>query len=443
MKNTVVVSFEDQAIRVIYSSPKKEGHTVGNVITLHDAQFGEFLRSEKTKEFIVVSNFRETYQDTITVPVVKKKYLEKIIEIEIQKKCPFKDFSYVYYLSEEKMIENRKTFEVFVFAVRNSEVMNLITRFTDMGKKVTAVYPDIFSLARMTRTDGKYVLCVSGVGHNKNLFLIRDGKIAFIREANSPETDMTDYDMRNIEMTANYCRQTLRINPSFVVLTGTLSRNFNVSVDNSLPVICMVPPPGIIMDNRIILEYMTAVSALCADKSCDIAPRSYKDLTVIMGILRYSTATFLCLIILSVIYTAIVVKSVLPLREGFQNSVRDLPDLDRVISSYENEVSRFSEYSALISSFESSMETPDILDLLNAFTQIKGDRIRVDSLDVASNDGVLQCKIEGRAVTENYAEAGRSYEKFTESLSDIKGLSVTKILFELKDKKIFVEADYK
>src|SRR3989337_509377 len=274
MKNTVVVSFEDQAIRVIYSSTKKEGHTVGNVITLHDAQFGEFLRSEKTKEFIVVSNFSETYQETITVPVVKKKYLEKIIEIEIHKKCHFEDFSYLYHLSEEKIIENRKTFEVFVFAVRNNEVMNLISRFTDMGKRVSAVYPDVFTLARMTRTDGKYGLCVSGFGDNKNLFLVRDGKIVLIRKANSPEADMTDYDMRNIEMTVNYCRQTLRITPACVILTGSLSANYNVSVNTSLPVICLVPPPGIHMDNRTILEYMTAVSALCADKSCDIAPRN-------------------------------------------------------------------------------------------------------------------------------------------------------------------------
>ncbi|MCC6545104.1 MAG: hypothetical protein IT392_11525 [Nitrospirae bacterium] len=443
MNNTVVVSFENQEIRVIYATSKKGGLFVRDAITLNDAQFEEFLRSEKTKEFIVAGNFRETYQDTITVPFVKKKYLDKIIKFEIQKKCPFKDFSYIYYLSGEKIVENRKTLEIFVLAVRNNEVMNLITRFTNMGKKVTAVYPDIFALARMTRTDGKYGLSVSGAGHNKNLFLVRDGRIVLVREANSPEADMTDYDMRNIEMTANYCRQTLRINPSFIILTGTLSGNFNVSVDNSLPVICMIPPPEIHMDNRIFLEYMTAVSALCADKGCDIAPLSYKNLTFLMQFLRYSTAAFFCLAILSVIYTAIVVMSILPLREGFQNAVRDMPEIDRILSTYENEMSGFTKYSTLISSFERSMEKPDILDLLNAFARIRGGRIRVDSLDISSDEGVLHCKIEGRAFTENYAEAGRAYEKFIGSLADIQGLSVTKNIFELKDKKLFVEADYR
>ena len=89
------------------------------------------------------------------------------------------------------------------------------------------------------------------------------------------------------------------------------------------------------------------------------------------------------------------------------------------------------------------METPDFLDLLKAFTQIKENRMRVDSIEISANDGVLLCKIEGSAVTENYAEAGSAYEKFMGSLADIQGLSVTKNLFELKDKKIFVEAEYR
>lgn len=443
MKKTVVVSFENQTIKVIYAFPKKGGHTVRDVITLNDAQFREFLKSEKTKKFIVVSKFIETHQDTITVPVVKKKYLEKIIEIEIKKKCPFDDFSYIYHLSEKKIIENRKTYEVFFFAVSNNEVMNLISRFTDMGKVVSAVYPDVFSLARMARTNGEYGLCVSGVGHSKNMFLVRDGMIALIREANSPEADMTDYDMRNIDMTVNYCRQTLRMSPSFIILTGNLSANYNVSVNASLPVICLVPPSGIHVDNRMIPDYMTAVSALCADKSCDIAPRNYKHIAFTVELLRYSTATFLCLIILSVIYTAFVVKTTLPIREKFQDSVKDLPDLDGVFSSYEKEMSRHSEYGSLIASFEKSMETPDIFHLLTAFTRIKGGRMRVDTIDITSDDGVLKCKIEGTAVTDNYAEAGSAYETFMGSLADIKGLSVTKHLFELKDKNLFVEADYR
>lgn len=443
MKPVVVVSFEDQSIRVIYASKKKGVMKATDVITLNEAQFADFLRSEKTREFIVVSNFRENFQDTISVPVVKKKYLEKIIEIEIRKRCQFKDFSYIYSLSGEKIIENRKTLEVFVFAVRNDEVMNLISRFTEMGKRVKAIYPDVFSLARMAGTDGKYGLCVSVSGQGKKLFLSRDGRIGLIREANSPESDMTDYDMRNIEMTVNYCRQTLRINPSFIILTGNLSSNYKVSVNTPVPVICLPPPQGIHMDSRVILEYMTAISALYADKCIDIAPRSYKSINFTMELLRYSAAAFLCLTVLSIVYTIIVVKSTLPIREKFQNSIRDLPDIDMVLSSYEREVSRLNEYGPLMSSLERSMDTPDILNLLNSFTRLKGDSIRIDSLDVTLNDGVLQCKIEGSAITENYAVAGRSYEKFMRSLGDIRGLTVTKNVFELKEKKLFVEADYR
>ena len=443
MKNTVVVSFENQTIRVIDASLKGSVHTVKDVLTLKDTQLGDFLRSEKTKEFIVVSKFRESYQDTINVPVVKKKYLEKIIEIEIRKKCPFRDFSYLYHLSGEKIIENRKSLEIFVFAVKNNELTNLIRRFTDMGKTVRAVYPDVFSLSSIIRTDSKYALCVSETGINKNLFLINDRKMVFVREAQSLEAGMTDFDMRNVEMTLNYCRQTLRINPSLVVLTGNLCKNFNASLNISVPVVCLVPPPNIQMDSRIILEHVTAISALCSGSDNDIAPREYKEVKFTVALLRYSTATLLCLIILSVFYTGIGFKSTLAAREEFQDSYKDLPDIDRVLTSYEREVSRFNGYRSLVASFESSMATPDILDLLNAFTRLKGDKIRLDSINVSVNDGVLKSRIEGAAVSENYAEAGAAYERFTGSFDDIKGLTIIKNVFELKERKLFVEADYR
>lgn len=443
MKDTVVVSFENQKIRVVYASLKGRSHFIKDVLTLDDSQFQDFLKKDKTKEFIVVSNFRQAYQDTIHIPVVKKKYLAKIIEIEVRKKCPYRDFSYLYHLSGEKIIENRKTLEIFVIAVENRELMNLINRFTDMGKTVKAVYPDVFSLSSMIRTDGKYALCVSGAGMSKNLSLIHDRKIVFVREANSMEADMTDFDMRNIEMTVNYCRQTLRIDPAFVVLTGNLGLNFNVTLNPSVPIVCLVPPPDIRGANSAILDNMTALSALYAGDERDITPRDFKNVKFTISLLRYSTATLLFLFVLSVFYAAIVYKSTLPVREEFQNSVKALPDIAGVLSSYEREMSRSNDYRSLIASFESSMETPSILDFLKTFTRLKEERIRLDAIEVSSSEGVLHSRIEATAVSENYAVAGTAYEKFMRSLADIKGLTITKNIFELKDRKLSVEADYR
>ena len=188
---------------------------------------------------------------------------------------------------------------------------------------------------------------------------------------------------------------------------------------------------------------MTALSALYAGDECDITPRDFKNVKFTISLLRYSTATLLCLFVLSVFYTAIVYKSTLPVREEFQNSVKDLPDIDSVLSSYEREMSRFNDYRPLITSFESSLEAPGILDFLKTFTRLKEERIRLDTIEVSSSEGVLHSRIEGTAVSENYAEAGTAYEKFMGSLADIKGLTITKNIFELKDRKLSVEADYR
>lgn len=443
MKNTVVVSFENQTIKVIYASSKGSTITVKNALTLNESQFEDFLRSEKTKEFIVVNNFRESYQNTIYIPVVKKKYLEKIIEIEIQKKCQFRDFSYIYFLLGEKIIENRKTLEVFVFAVKNEELMSLIGRFIDKGKTVRAVYPDTFSLAWMVRTEGKYALCVSGDGIDKKLFLVNDGKIVLVREARSVETDMTDFDMRNIEMTVNYCRQTLRINPSYVYLTGNLCKNFNVSLTSSVPITCLLLPQCMNADSKVRLEYITALSALWAGSDIDISPHEYRDIKFTIALLNYSTATIIFIMVLSVFYTGIILKSAVGLRDEFKNSVMELPDIDKTLKSYEMERSRINGYRPLIASFDSSAENPAVRNLLSDLTGIKANEIRLDSIDITDSDGVLRCRIDGITEPESYAESEAAYEKFIGSFDNIKGLTITKKNFELKDRRLSVEADYR
>ena len=443
MKNTVVVSFENQTIKVIYASSKGGAITVKDALTLNESQFEDFLRREKTKEFIVVNNFRESYQNTIYIPLVKKKYLGKIIEIEIQKKCQFRNFSYIYFLLGEKIVENRKTLEVFVFAVRNEELTSLIGRFIDKGKMVRAVYPDTFSLALMVRTEGKYALCVSGDGVDKNLFLVNDRKIVFVREAKSVETDMSDFDMRNVEMTVNYCRQTLRINPSYVYLTGNLCKNFDVSLISSVPVACFLLPQGMNADSKIRLEYITALSALLAGSDIDISPHEYRDVKFTIALLNYSTSTILFIMVLSVFYTGVIFKSAVGLRDEFKDSVRELPDIDKILTSYEMERSRTNGYRPLIASFDNSVESPNIRKLFSDFTGLKGDKIRLDSIDVTASNGVLHCRIDGITEPESYADSEVAYENFIGSFDNIKGLTITKKDFELKDRRLSVEADYR
>src|SRR4030067_2762686 len=173
MGSRVVISFEGDGARVVYASARSGAVMVHDALVLKAGEIDGFLEKEKAREFVVVNSFRETFQETVLIPYTSGKYRRKIIEIEIRKRCAFDSFSYLYLLPGEKFVENKKETEVFVFAVRTSEIDALLARFSRLGKTVTALYPDIFLLSSMIDSAGRAVLCVTESGPNKTLFLVR------------------------------------------------------------------------------------------------------------------------------------------------------------------------------------------------------------------------------------------------------------------------------
>ena len=79
MGKTVAVSFEGASVKVVHASLKGTTVTVERAETIPDNEFDNYLRREKASEFIVTSEFKESYHDIITTPVVKKQFLEKIL----------------------------------------------------------------------------------------------------------------------------------------------------------------------------------------------------------------------------------------------------------------------------------------------------------------------------------------------------------------------------
>ncbi|MBI5588101.1 MAG: hypothetical protein HY889_07025 [Deltaproteobacteria bacterium] len=444
MGNTVAVSFEGSNIKVVYASVTGGETGVTDALTLDESRLDYFLDKEKAREFIVVKNFAGAYQELFQVPAAKKKYLSKIIGIEISKRCQFKDFSSIHFLLDKKTVENRKVIDVFAFAVRNEELTELINRFASRGKKVSAVYPDFFSIASMVGPSAKNALCVAQAGAGKGLFLVKEGKVVFVREAGTLDAGVTDFDMQNIEMTVNYCRQTLRVNPFAVFLTGSLSNDYRATTGASVPIACLMPPAGLRVDRKIFQEYGAAVSALFGKSSIDISPREYREEKFLTWLLGYSTAALLLLTILAGAYTGIVLKGALAAKKEYTKPAERPADLSTVVESYERERAKIEKYRPLLKVLDAKSANPPVHSLLASVTQLKLGQIRFDSISVVpAADGALSLKVEGTVDGDGWAAAEAAYEKFTGSFSERGDLKITKEAFDLKEKRILVEAEYR
>lgn len=430
-----VVSFEDTAIRVVYATFKRKEPVVKDALTLRNEQFDDFLQKEKTKEFIVVNTFKDFFQDTILIPPAKKRYLKKLIEAEIRKRSGLKDFSFIYTVSGEKLVEGRRMKEIFVFAVKDEDIKDIIDRFVSRGKVVRALYPDVFSIASQIDSV-EPVLCVSEAGLNKNLFLIKDGRIQFVRTAQSLEHGVSDLDVQNINMTVNYCRQAMRVNPSLIILTGRLCTDYNATTHPAIPISCLSH------QSKVFLDFATALSALHVDRDKDLLTTEYKNLYRTRLFLRYLTSLFLALSVISLGYAGYVIKNILDTRSKLDTIRKGLPDLVSALSMYDARKSELSVYMPFIKSLKDASKIPDIQRLLYLLSGLKRDNIRIDSIAITAGDNVLKIEMRGLVRTEGFANAQMHYQRMIDSITSINGFIIKGHGLELKDKSFHIEMEY-
>ncbi|MDI6890547.1 MAG: hypothetical protein QMC83_06365 [Thermodesulfovibrionales bacterium] len=457
MGRAIVVSFEDETIRVLYATFRRKNIVVDDALILRNEQFDDFLLKEKRKEFIVVNSFKDFFQDTILVPPTKARLIKILVEAEIRKRSQFKDFSFIYTTTGEKIVQQRRMKEVFVFAVRNEDIKEIVNRFIFKGKVIKAIYPDIFSLACLIRPEPMPLLCVSETGLNKNIFLIKDGVMQFIRIAQSLEQGIGDVDIQGIKMTINYCRQALKINPYLIMLIGSLCSNYNVTVDTSIPIACLThqsfrsprtngltPVVRGSQMSSALLDFISPLSALFIprDRDINLLTIEYKNLFRTRLLLRYSTALFLSLSIIGMVYTGFIVKNIMESKDRLSSIRRNLPDIDNTLTIYDMKKAELAGYMPFVTSFRNAASIPDIQRFLYLLSELKVDSIRIDYISINTGNNILNVELKGSVKTEGYAGMQMDYQKLINSIAGLKGVSIKSHGLDFKDKSFHIKMEY-
>lgn len=443
MGKAVVISLEDETIKVVYASIKRKNVAVNDALILRDDQLDDFLRKEKTKEFIVVNSFKDFFQEIIHVPPAKEKFIKKLIELEIKKRSPFKDFSFIYTILGEKVVENRSVKEVFVFAVSAEELKDIVNRFILNGKAVKAIYSDIFSLASGVDSVDVPVLCVSEVGLNKNLFLIKGGKVQFVRSVRSPEHGVRDFDIQNINMTVSHCRHLLRVDPSFVILTGRLSSNYKATADVSIPVACLTGHLASATKlNETLLDFISPISALFATNDINLLTEEYRSFFQIKSFLRYSASIFLALSILGMGYIGHKVKNIIDTKVRIDSIRKELPDVNYIVSAYDSKKAELDKYTPFLTSLKNSAATPDVQRPLYLLSKLKTDNIRIDSLSVNVSNNIL-VELKGLVKSDDPPRMYMDYQRFIGSILALKDYSIKAHKLDPQNKSFHVELEYR
>jgi hypothetical protein len=332
----VVVSFEGNDVKIIHALRRRNSVRVERTEIIADEELDGYLQRERETEFTVICDFKESYHDVLVIPVLKPRYLEKIIEAEIRKATGKRDFTFVYSPLGERVINNRKMLEIFYFMVSNETIRKVMDRFYKHGKFVKALYPLVFTAAALLNSGSSTEanLNIIGTGKERIVFFTKNGALNFIRNYESSETDFTDFDIQNINMTINYCYQNLRAKPSSVMLLGELTELSPVHTQPIAPLAALYKAEKIQCTREIFDKFFLSIASLYVAKSVNILSNEFKKIRALRHFTVYASRVFILLAVLclgSIFYEA---NDTLYNRKQMQSVVSNQSDMEAVYADY-------------------------------------------------------------------------------------------------------------
>ena len=444
MAKTVAVSFEGESVKVLHSSLKGNTLSIIKSEIIPDAEFDDYLSTSKVTEFLVSCNFIETIHDTITVPPVKTKYLEKVIESKIRKVTNRHDLSYITFTLGEQMVGKRKDQEIYFLGVSERELTEIINRFHNQNKIVKALYPSLFSAAALIRRSFREepVLGALHTGNETGVFFLKKGDIHFIRHYESTEQGLNDFDIQNINMTINYCFQNLRTNPSSVLLLGGLASSSEFTSTTISPLASFFKPDNITCSREIFSEFLIPIASVYASKESNIMSRDFKNIFALRRYMTYAATFFIILTVLLFGFSLFKGRSIADKRTRISQASEALHNVDNIYAAYQERTDSINRLMTMADYINRS--SPDLGALLVKIGSINRSDITFTSIEAKlTRENTFIVLIRGTSSVDSYASLQASFEDVLDIIKGVKNAEVNDSDLNISNHSFSVELHYK
>lgn len=455
MSEKIIISFEDDIIKVLSVKPATKGMIIKKTLTLNDRELEDYLEEEKTRDFIVVANFEAFYQDIIYLPPTKEKYLRQIIGLAIRKKIPeLVDFSFTYQIIDEIIRDGRKMKEVFFYAVNNGDLLQTIDRFSRHKKTVKAFYPSAFCLSMLFKkfieTDDDVFLVVFSSGQSKTMFLLKNLQLIFVRRITAAETGMSDFDIQNINMTINHCRQSLRISPAKIVLLGDICKEFAGNETFIIPTVCMETIPAISAIRGNTADFFIPLSTALAGKQLAMSsmlPQNYKLLNIRKSIVLSGVWIFLLLSVLIGVFIGNQINTIAIVNDDIKRLREKIYQNMTLLVFLKEKSSEFRKIEPQIEYINSSSSAHNLQKILHALS-VLGDKtvkktVTTHTIQIATKGECWQVNLNGDIIADKYVEIYQNYQNLLGVLRNMKEIEIVSDRLDFKNKSFQIEVCYR
>lgn len=451
----VIVSFQDHSVQIVHAKAKHDELAIEKSITLAVDELDNYLASDKSRSYTVIADFATLRQEIIYLPRTKEKYLKPLIENEIKNRfADLGECSYFYnILGLDFTYEGKKWFEIAIFLVSDEEAYALIDRFARFDKTISALFLPATPIARLAdldeSPDAETTFCVADMESYKSLLLLRGGKVCFTRKVPSSGPGLTDEDVQNINMTINYCTQTLKYPPTQVLIIGEPCDTDMPDIDLPIPTRWLAVPDFVRASRETVMKYLVPVAAALPVKNRreqTLLPADYSLLKARTTALAWLTMVLLLLGTLCGGYGIVKSAANRTQEKKIDALKQEAEKLTGILPAYEAQKTELEKITPFITYINKKREAPDFQKALVALSQLgkpELGRIRVKSIKMSSDAGSAIISLSGIIDTKTYTDLYAQHKLLLETAKKSGGLEITSEKLNLKDSSFELAARHR
>lgn len=452
MSDVLSLYFDGVIIQALTVCTSGYSVTVKSALTFSYDELDAYLSFSKENNCILCCNSPTFYQDIIHLPPAVVKHYDNLIRVEVLKAHPgLTNFTISHRIVGETSIGGKLFNKIVAFSYTDDAVAGFLSTFNRHDKLVSNVYAAPYAVFRLANTPhagdiGQARLFIAALPGEKLLLVSNNNELEFIRKMPSSEVALRVEDANSINMTLDYCVQSLRVNPLEAVMLDPSENYEELSPLFSVPFrTAMLPRLANIPDDTV-RDYLAPLAAALhhaeSPKNGDIRPKDYisfsknkKRLSVVSMLLIASI-----LLLSGYLLTGLVVKS--DLKENINKLRIDLSGENVEMATYKKldaEVNLLKQQIDFINKHNTSLDPTTALAMLSL---PPSNKYSVKKVAIQSQGSFLNVQIEGDITASDFTETQATFEGIVGQLSKIPGYIISSSSVNIKQKSFSVLARY-
>ena len=433
-------------------------HVSGNSMTIKDArtfphdELEGYLTVCPEKSCIICCNPPSFYQDIVYLPPVAGRFYDNLVRAEVRKEhSDLSSFSLFHRTIGEATIDGSIYNKIAAFSYADELLSDYISVFNRNGKVISHLYAAAYPIFRLAASacppDSDQARIIIAALPGEKLFLLSEkDEFEFIRKIPSTETTLLSADIQNINMTIDYCFQTLRVKPSEAIMLnpGETCEDSPIPLAVSAKSVC--PLALATVPHHIVQEYIAPLAAVLHNSSspdeCDILPADYvsfkqnKKILTTGVIILASLVLLLAGLVMAERMTISDQKSRIGVLRAHLGSsgaeVAAYRQLDEEIKAQDNPI-------AFLNRLNTSLNPETALA---ALALPKAADYSLKGITLKKGDGFISVHLDGTISSTGFKETQTIFEGFVDLIKKIPGYSVASSSIDVKQKTFSMEARY-